>query len=151
MTIVEFLTARWDEAEQRARDATPGPWTPKPAEGSPYWNVVDDLNRCVAAGEPGACVRRDAAHIAANNPPAVLTDLTAKRIILARYLELQQRHAQMADREPADGYTRATRAGYIHALEIVLRDLATAHASHPDYQDWPNTTRYTVPAEEWTP
>lgn len=130
--IIVFLNARYDEAEQRARAATPGPWWHNPGKA---WLAPEAFERydqskgeefvgygespfsgCVASTGPASHAQSmaDAEHIAHHDPTDTLADLDAKRRILALYEELQDPH-----------------------LHEAIQHLALPHASHPDYQpEW---------------
>jgi hypothetical protein len=59
MTLIEFLTARLDEEERMARDATGGPWEVGPTFGAhdsrvyvqPAGDGIDTIGTCVIAGQ----------------------------------------------------------------------------------------------------
>lgn len=83
--LIAVIERGLSEDEQTAREASPGPWESLPHDGGPYYNVVDAERRCVAAGTPGASVRRDAAHIARHDPSRVLADVESKREVIRLY------------------------------------------------------------------
>ena len=92
-TITEFITARLDEWEQSAREATPGPWSAADEHGlmpgaTPAWCVsqltpagayVQDVSDIPQGGDSEEA---DARHIALHNPAVILTLVAALRAIV---------------------------------------------------------------------
>lgn len=134
--LVEFLRARIDEDEAKARGATsPGSWTIgnveepffadvryMPADGDPPWAggaplwVTSD-----SCGSP-ACSLADAEHIARHDPARVLREAEAKRQLIERYEEnIKVR--------PNDEHHVGIAVGLLFALYLA----AQAYADHPDY------------------
>lgn len=108
--LVEFLRARLDADAAYLRDGTCNCWQPT-TDGK-----CENLPDC---------------------PARILREIDAKRRMLDRYADLQRLHADPQDVERRGERNRATREGYLHALEIVFRDLASVHADHPDYRkEW---------------
>lgn len=135
-TIVEFLTARYDEIEAAARAAVAnagdsigdaGPWIvgadlnprvnpttvfrPSPVSPGRFVNACDTDY----AGPDALDVAR---HIALHDPAYVLADITAKRRILAEFTQVVE--------NGGDGDYR---------LEQVFKMLALPFAAHPDYDE----------------
>ncbi|WP_435601336.1 DUF6221 family protein [Streptomyces sp. C10-9-1] len=88
--LVAFLRARYDEDEQEARAATPGPWRWRQEHGEPwepeeggwldysgeYISGADDSGTLFG---PGMTPHADAVHIARHDPARVLREIDAKR------------------------------------------------------------------------
>lgn len=115
MTIVEFLTARLDEAEAIARAAyyEGQVWLP---EEESVFSWPDD--------EVVTITRRkaEARHIAECAPSVILADIAAKRAIVHQYTLLR----------PFD-WPKA----FVETLELNLHALASVYADHDDYrQEW---------------
>ncbi len=116
--LVEFLLARYTEDADAARAALGNHWhaqgwaelRTEPTD-TPGWALI-------AEGGHGFDVRPSFAHIARHDPARVLADVTAKRIIVASFMETD----------------------YLPAREVllsVLCDLALPYADHADYrQEW---------------
>jgi hypothetical protein len=148
MTLVEFLTARWDEAEATAREADFEPW-----EVGPTFGALDNRVYVRREGDPfdsiGTCViacqvpnmprfRANARHIAANDPAHVLADITAKRAILAEHA-IKDNGAGKPDSRYcwtcyADRGYNADSSRYLAWCRTV-RLLAVPFADHPDYDE----------------
>lgn len=130
-TLVEFLTARLDEAERIARDATHGPWSwqelPPPAK----YGLVGASGRSLVVPSRTPDVypsKYDARFIEANDPSRVLADIAAKRAIVARCgggVRQQELNPRRYDFDTAERHA--------------LRALASVYKAHPDYR------------EEWAP
>lgn len=91
--LTAWLSARYDEQEQQARAATPGPWLVgksgevetvakygTPGYEEPLRVTQDGEGLSAAIDEP------DAAYIAAHDPAWALADLAVKRAILADHV-----------------------------------------------------------------
>lgn len=162
LTLAGFVSDRLDEKAAKARAATPGPWRHNPEKewhtdpamlarakqrrltyGGEEFVGAGPLDEtvCVAATGPADDARSaaDAAHIATNDPAAVLASVEADRRILAPHIP---------DREHPDPWAHdvcpaCTRYGaYDHTVVYedecpTLRALASKWATHPDYrEDW---------------
>lgn len=138
--LIAFINARYDEREQAATAATPGPWT---VDSTTYAESIStpDGTYVVAGGRWGdeASVfetTEDAIHIALHNPEAVLADIAAKRRILERHANYDYPF------DPEDGpgsYSWTGRCDHCHEPWPCpdLRDLALPFSRHPDYQqEW---------------
>jgi len=87
MGIAEFLAARWDEREAAAKatgDDKARTWSAESDIHPDAWRVIDGHGEVVVYDE-GAPTEAEAAHIALNDPAAVLADIDAKRKILAEH------------------------------------------------------------------
>ena len=136
--IAEFLTARLDEDQAAAEAAASGSWPSWHTRGLQVDIDVDELDSPRAAAD---CYGRETAvHIARHDPARVLADITAKRRLLARH------HVTGAKRDfpelnacdgcGSSGYGYGYRTPNINNCRE-LRDLASAFADHPDYdQSW---------------
>jgi hypothetical protein len=119
MTVVEFLEARLAEDELTATAAI---------EGASDWHVLYAY-RDVKDGGGGYVVLADsryptveqAAHIARHSPARILRQCEAARALIGEFLRLE-----LLGDEPGRS-----------ATEIALRQLASVHADHPDFdQTW---------------
>jgi len=157
-TIVEFLTARYDEIEAAARaavDATPGTiaraadqwaYQHEGFAGDDYWTISTESAEIVTGGyEGGGTVSEEAAvHIALHDPAYVLADITAKRAILDSYTTTARLRDDAADRIRAAGdnpsatdlnqWTRAHMEAHI-LRELAVLPLALPFSSHPEYDE----------------
>lgn len=122
LTIVEFLTARLDEAERDARlcaEVFPGIWVGAfkqvTCESPESVEVVASTEHSVASH-----------HIERHEPAAVLADIAAKRAILERY----ERAYENSRAHPDDFASK----GALLALHGVVHLLASVHSDHPDYR-----------------
>ena len=131
-----FLTARWDELEQAARDAEhfDGPrtltWeragrrrlTFDNGRGESYEAVrCGDWDRILVARDEGAI----ASHVAMHDPAHILADLAAKRAILG--------HVMMQPPFLAHGETEARAPWFI----VTLAEPFCGHPDHPANQEQP--------------
>jgi hypothetical protein len=126
VTIVEFLTARYDEWENVARRTySQGAWR----SGSTYGMFVSVEARSwtVVSGE---WERSDADHIALNDPAYVLADIAAKRAIVELAEDATGLDAQV-DSEFRVGRRDEVAEPYVG--DLILRALAQPYAEHPDY------------------
>ena len=149
--LVEFLRASLVEDEAVARAASAEPWRHDPAK---EWRNPEKPftggEEAVFAGMPGAratticCTgpaddkqsMADAKHIARWDPARVLTEIAAKRAILARY----ETHARALDlhQPPIGDSAYRAAAGFRHSEALLaLLDLAQPYAWHQDFDpDW---------------
>ncbi len=142
--IAAFLRDRYDEDEARARSAAEKhgeDWTARP--GANGGAVIDgtvesrdhhDAGLWDSEGSYLATTEEAGAHIAANDPIAVLRDIAAKRKIVARY----QKAVVDDDNETDHEYHYVT-AGVRVALHATLALLAEPFSGDEDY------------AESWRP
>ncbi|MEU8279545.1 DUF6221 family protein [Microbispora bryophytorum] len=141
--LITFLRARYDEAEQVARDA---------AETGEHWRYqripdltapdgysldlgdVVDVIVDIGFAEDDVLRPAQAAHIALHDPASVLADIAAKRKILdALAPDIEAFSGEVAQADAAERM-----ANWLRAVAVV-RLLAEPYASHPDYR------------EEWRP
>lgn len=123
VTLTEFLLARFDEEEEKARDAAG--WDRSGRErATGRWSRVgissleDDQQRSVIYSDNNQLSGSVADHVALHDPARVLADIKAKRQIVA------------AANRPGDPVGSAV-------MEFVLGRLATGYADHPDYRrEW---------------
>ena len=140
-TITEFLTARWDEDEAVAREATDGPWAVRPNGDSP-WVIRDgrpEVWLAITSSDPGAPRAANADHIALHDPTRVLADIAAKRAIVGLHPATGWRGRKGREKlcetcgDP-DGWDQAEPVDWPCPT---LRTLAQPYAEHPDYDpDW---------------
>lgn len=152
--LAAFLTARWDEDEQAARDATwhetAGAWRTKP---TPYetrgaaerWYIEDSLGDGVVSHvDPQASDAEGVArHIARHDPASVLRDIEAKRKTLADYETTCRLRDEAAERIRAAGEHPSAEDldlwGRAQIEAVVLRgpvaNLALPYADLDDYQE----------------
>ena len=112
-TIVEFITARLDEAEATAREVAS-------SYGAVWYShsegVYDtETGGRVVNGTWGVLEDHLGAHIVAHDPAAVLRDVEAMRRIVAMYEEEQ-------------------RESHRDTLQDVVHELASRWPNHPDYR-----------------
>lgn len=117
MGLVEFLTARLDEDERVAREATQ---TLAWRQGT---GIDDDLVRITGAITQ-APTPADAAHIARWNPVRVLAEIAAKRDVL--------RHHAPAAAKKHPGFECAWCNMLYPCFDA--RTLARPYADHPDFE-----------------
>lgn len=146
--LVQWLRAQLDEDERTARAATPGPWWHNPGkqwlgpeafekydlrEGEEFvgYGGPHPFTGAVASTGPASNAQgmMDAAHIARHDPARVLSEIDAKRRLLA--LHARAHHQCVTE----DGPTQW------HAADpcTTLRLLALPYADRPGYR------------EEWRP
>jgi Family of unknown function (DUF6221) len=131
MTLAEFLEARWDEREAAARatgDGKARTWSAESDIHPDAWRVIDGHGEVIVYDE-GAPSEAEAAHIALNDPAAVLADIDAKRKLLASITE-DRAESLKGDPVYIDPY----------AADRYLKLMALPFATHPDYRK-----------EEWAP
>lgn len=136
--IVTFLTARLDEDEQLAREATPGPWT---VDDETYAETIyggshNGNHTAVVAGSRWngeASIfesTEDARHMARHDPARVLREVKAKRAIL-------REHEPSKGPDPVCGHCVLHRtSGACKPAPypcLTLRALAVPYDEHPDY------------------
>jgi hypothetical protein len=119
--LIAFITARLDEDERVARDATPGPWTDFSSRSYGVEQAAEG-RRVVAERVHDY---DDAAHIARHDPARVLRDVAAKRRLLKEC-------AWTANCGKPD-------SAVVGLAVIVMRQLAAPYSGHPRYR------------EEWRP
>ncbi len=116
--LVEFLRARLDEDERRARDARPGPWS-----------LTGHPDEVVLYSGPDEVMRgplRDGAHIAHHNPARVLAEVDAKRRIV-----------ELCAEEDGGVEIGVGVSPEQWLAQSVLRLLAEVYADRPGYrQEW---------------
>ncbi len=129
--LVEFLNARYDEAEAAAKacaEVYPPPWDLSDrgyvarvrADEPRFWVVAELEQHPSIDGWLGD--RLD--HIARNNPAYVLADIAAKR----RIVEYDRSRRHGLDWDDGEGD---------EVLTVVLRMLASVYSDHEDYQsEW---------------
>jgi hypothetical protein len=134
-TLVEFLRARLDEDEEAARNATEGAWFADHPEPK-HWGddpesalIVRGKVLCILDNQHNGPLNAD--HIVRHAPTRVLSEVGAKRQILAyamRRVSCGEAHPQQDMYHPNG-----------HADMMLLRLLAMPYSGHPDYR------------EEWKP
>jgi hypothetical protein len=122
--LVQFLRARLDEDEALAREAPPGPWH--------IGNAVDPTQPCHVHTFPGARMVADglnwlaAEHIARQHPARILSEVAAKRRIIAEHALNGWVCTTCDNGEVEQTFPCPT-----------LRILAVPYADHPDYRaEW---------------
>lgn len=151
MTITEFIGARLAEDEAIANAACPGPWEavpyiygpPEDGWGEPQDYEIDSIDGAVVTHQPheggGVCGPANAAHIASQDPGRTLRDITAKRAIVADYLDCAKAYR---DGSGWPDVMRAARDAHWRAL----MHLAARWNDHPDYQtEWAPYDRHRLP------
>lgn len=146
--IAAFLTARLDEDEQVARDATPGPWLADYGDDDEVYTMSDPVRTSEANPDVcdyaviryirgGARDRTEAnmVYIARHDPARVLADIAAKRRILARH-----RNFDFPFNPDGDGPGDYAWTAHCDCCSQPwpcpdLRDLASQFADHPDYKE----------------
>ncbi|WP_052488531.1 DUF6221 family protein [Streptomyces sp. 150FB] len=124
--LITFLRARLDEDEEAASAASPGPWHLN-EEGDRVL-AVDDITVAEAFALSDRQLRATAKHIVRHDPARALTDVEAKRGILAVHRPYVP--------EP-DQKCLGCAGGIQWERCPVLRALALAYADHPHHsQDW---------------
>jgi len=116
MDITAFLAARLDEREQLARAV-------QHAVGDQFDALMGALGE---AHEPGWRYGIVPLYLRSHDPARVLAEVKAKRKVVTEYATaLRQPDAIFA------GTERVT--GFLLALEMACRALASPYADHPDY------------------
>ena len=124
MTITEFIRARLDEEESAARGAYGNNWHDDVEDREKSWVCAEDMHLAEAD-------HATAHHMALHDPARVLREIAAKRSVLDMALTEQE----AGDRYGA-GFNEASE-GWHDVQEHVLKQLASAHADHTDYQqEW---------------
>lgn len=125
--LVAFLTARLDEDEETAREAT--------AQTSEYWQPY--FKQVIAPGSryeteaAEANSSEAASHIARHDPARILREITAKRAVLDRH-----QPGEHWDGTPICRWCSPGEARLSWPCNDV-RDLAAIYSDHPDYrQEW---------------
>lgn len=132
MTIVEFLNARLDEDETKAKAARGATWVASQRGG--VVDLDDDRGKEVTGGD-GGLAWSDADFMAHHDPARVLREVEAKRAILNLRDALTDRRAALSEYTMRTTHTEAGIESYDH----VVQHMAAVYADHPDYQ------------QEWTP
>jgi len=134
--VVAFITARLDEAAERAAAAKQGVWTAELHELY-GWRVLDGPDwhtATLVAWSPGPSRRFDgvaeqtAAYLVEHQPTATLKEIATIRLVIVAY-EAAEEATRM--RRPAPRQETYTSWG---ALAVAVRLLATRWDDHPDYQ-----------------
>lgn len=153
MTIVEFLNARYGEAEAfalAAKAEESGQWHVGEDPHGEYLSVLGFFGRdyppplpvdvmcgdwyAVAEwswdvldqmGLDFSSVRPSVEHIATNDPASVLADIAAKRAIITNYRYLADGTGPLSDEL----------AGQLKAYGWAVAHLASVYSSHPDYDE----------------
>jgi hypothetical protein len=140
VTLIEFLKARLDEDERRARDCAvvyPSTWEVEDrgyhahvvADGPNFLHVTDLEQEQAAKPE---WVGDRLQHIAHHDPARVLREVAAKRMIL----ELRYSWNLEAERYPEPPFGHIFQA-HINTADAILRTLASVYSDHPDYRtEW---------------
>lgn len=163
--LTDFITARLNDDERIAQDATGNNWHWKEGEDGNDsddqgpWLMSDHVHhftdsRGTARSYPESVTSTwitgawgglniddtDKAHIARHDPAHVLRDIESKRAIVAAYMASGMEFSL----HMAAGAPTQARFGAMHALEGACRTLAAVYADHPDYQEaWkPNVDVY---------
>jgi Family of unknown function (DUF6221) len=132
-TIVEFLTARYDEIEAAARAATPGPWGTNPQFDEGF---VTDSDGSYLVYSEGTVDIPTAAHIALHDPAYVLADIAAKRKILEEHVPFRGEYDKITGCETCS-YRDDWEELQVEMPCPTMRLLALPFADHPDYQgEW---------------
>ena len=123
MTLVEFLTARWDEAEAWAKAAGGDSWQ----LGIVYGTVINSTRDTVVRTPNQSFAQ----HIADHDPAYVLADIAAKRQLLGYH---DGRHHRSPEPEDTDWlvYEAGEPVRRVYPCAH-LRALALPFADHPDY------------------
>lgn len=120
--LVQFLRDRYDDDEQEASAASPGPWHVD-AEADEVL-AVDDIVVAEGFALSGRQLRATTRHIARHDPARVLREVDAKRRAVDHYEDVR-RHAP--------GHMAYILAEGAVGKQIKL--MALPYADHPDYQD----------------
>lgn len=123
MDIGEFLTARYDEEQQLAEAAVPGPWHIELLGGKGYPQRISNA-RAIVIGQTytnPAYPPVNAEHMVYWDPARVLADIAAKRALLAYLVRLAE--------VILDNNLWSLEGESDHGLRL----LAAPYATHPDY------------------
>lgn len=121
MTIVEFLNARLDEDETKAKAARGATWVASQRGG-----VVDldDTQGQEVTGGDGGLDWSDAEFMAHHDPARALREIKAKRRLIDQWADRYSTNPHIVTTEESD------------AIDV-LHTLASVYADHPDYrQEW---------------
>jgi len=128
MTITEFLTARLDEDEAIAREIDVDRWHMHPNGDQPRVDTDADAWSAITSDAPGVSRGATAEHIARHDPLHVLSDVAAKRAIVAEFEQIHQDY-----RTSHTPTLEGQRLGLLKAVAF----LALASADHPDWnEEW---------------
>lgn len=140
--LIEFLNARYDEAEAIARaaggDGPEGQWARRKDEAGDEYGHLRDGDESVVVYDEGSPGGAEFDHIALHDPAATLRGIVGKRKIVAMaegqdgyHLPDGVRDGRDPDERECDDVLRLT-------LFEVLRNLAEEFATHPEYRakDW---------------
>lgn len=147
--LVEFLNARLDMEAQIAREATPGPWQ-NASTARHHVTVSGRSEEAVFASPPdtGAMVVAvtgearerhnlvNAEHIALHDPARVLSEVEAKRRIIAEHMPTPVDPVSQYTDEPFGCETchHSSEQGVMgFGLCATLKLLALPYAGHPEY------------------
>lgn len=137
MDLTEFLTARYDEEQQLAQAAAPGPWHVELLGAKGYPQRISNAQATVIGQTytSPTYAPAGARHIAYWDPARVVADLAAKRALI----QLAFRYAADFDQRSGCGHTVeqiATGAcpfvGEMESMDL-LRLLAAPYSEHPDF------------------
>ena len=144
-TITEFISARLDEWEQSAREATPGPWSAADEHGlmpgtTPAWCVsqmtpagayVQDVADIPQGGDSEEA---DAGHIAMHDPAATLALVAALRAVVGLHDEEREHYCpdETLYEYYGHNYGWGDQEDYPQRCPT-LRHIAAIWADHPEY------------------
>ena len=136
--IAEFLSARLDEDERTARDATPDEWIVTRDPLGVHVENGDGRGRvvmCSGDDRHDGNGAQNATHIARHDPARVRREVEAGRSLLARYrgsaIHLEANGATMPDAQ-----LQAAMAAQ-GAQRAAIRDRVAVWSDHPDYRpEW---------------
>ena len=138
--LTAWLTQIWDEREEMAKQASPGPWRLNAEHDEVL--AADDIEVCTAFALSNNQLRWTARHIAANDPASVLARIAAGRQILADWQQANGEHQSWCEEYDDFGaiedYGRADKVrGALESLERIVRLLAQPYADRPGYlEEW---------------
>lgn len=140
MTIVEFLTARLRDDESYALEAAKefGP------DWIEIWSGQIDLSANLPERQPPDNRPWDA-HVQTNDsrvsrymvrhdPARVLREVAAKREVLSSYVAALAKVESRGEMPDGVKPTDLIAAAELGVLKIIVRDLASVYADHPDYE-----------------
>ncbi|MEU3683756.1 DUF6221 family protein [Streptomyces sp. NPDC030592] len=122
--LVQFLHHRLDEDQAAAERASS-----RSASWSPNGTLhLDGVEHDVVGDEEAFCHPHNVAHIARQDPQRALAQVAANRAIVKGFADLHANPARHTD--------AALHLSHHVMLRVVLQ-LASVHASHPDYdEEW---------------